>query len=197
MRPEDRERAQIEAATRVVDRTVAAARSSLDLEAAISDTLYHERRRLERAKHDARFKADSAFYQKLQRRLRHASDADLRHLLDQISRRFAAEIVGNFDDNVYKLSTTVVPTGLSLLLGAMTPKSFTSLSSLRRGLSDHMRIEGAVDHVRSLLDHGTLIVVPARPVKLERRPLGNCPCQVVSPDRSIWLPLPSARTVTL
>lgn len=172
MRPEDRERAQIEAATRVVDRTVAAARSSLDLEAAISDTLYHERRRLERAKHDARFKADSAFYQKLQRRLRHASDADLRHLLDQIPRRFAAEIVGNFDDNVYKLSTTVVPTGLSLLLGAMTPKSFTSLSSLRRGLSDHMRIEGAVDHVRSLLDHGTLIVVPTHSSHLDSIILG-------------------------
>ncbi len=172
MRPEDRERAQIEAATRVVDRTVAAARSSQDLEAAISDTLYHERRRLERAGSDARSKSDAAFYQKVQRRLRHASDADLRHLLDQIARRFAAEIVGNFDERVYKLSTTVVPTGLSLLLGAMTPKSLTSLSSLRRGLSDHMRLEGSVDHVRALLEHGTLIVVPTHSSHLDSIILG-------------------------
>nr|HMR08270.1 hypothetical protein [Polyangiaceae bacterium] len=49
MRREDRERAQIEAATRVVDRIVARAKTSDELEEVLSDTLYWERQRLDRA----------------------------------------------------------------------------------------------------------------------------------------------------
>lgn len=173
MRPEDRERAQIEAATRVVDRAVARARSSADLEALVSDTLYHERRRLERArKSDPRTDDDLAFCQKLQRGLKHASDADLRRMLDEIARRFAREIVGNFDERVYRLSTTVIPTGLSLLLSTMTPGRLLSLDALRTGLSDHIKLQGAVDHARGLLAHGTLIVVPTHSSHLDSIVLG-------------------------
>jgi glycerol-3-phosphate O-acyltransferase len=163
MRPEDRERAQLEASSRVVDRLVAQARTRAngDLEALVRDTLYHERRRLEKAhSDDARARADGAFYHRVQRRLRHASERDLRRLLDEIARRFAAEIVGNFDERVYKLSTTVIPAGLSALLGAVSPRKLASLSALRSGLSEHVQIQGAVEHARRLLDHGTLIVVP-------------------------------------
>lgn len=175
MRPEHRERARIEAATRVVDRLVASLRPPEDvgLEALVSDTLYHERRRLERERGgDPRIAEDSAFYAKVQRRLRHASARDLRELLDQIALRFASEIVGNFDQRVYKLSTTVVPTGLSLLLTAMSPGKLGSLGSLRHGLSDHVQIQGSVDHVRGLLDKGTLVVVPTHSSHLDSIVLG-------------------------
>ncbi len=173
MRPEDRERATIEAATRVVDRVVARAKSSDDLEAVLSDTLYNERRRLEREPAGrARTRSDQAFYQDLQRRLRHASKEDLRRLLDDVSRRFAREIVGSFDDRVYRLSTTVVPTGLSVLLGAMTPKKLRSLSGLRRGLSNHLQIQGALDHVRKLEKLGTVIVVPTHASHLDSLVIG-------------------------
>jgi glycerol-3-phosphate O-acyltransferase len=104
--------------------------------------------------------------------LRHASARDLRELLDQLALRFASEIVGNFDDRVYKLSTTVVPTGLSLLLSAMSPRKLTSPSSLRHGLSDHVRIQGAVEQTRRLLDKGTLVVVPTHSSHLDSIVLG-------------------------
>ena len=175
MRPEHRERARIEAATRVVDRHVASLRlpEEVGLEALVNDTLYHERRRLERERGgDARIAEDHAFYHRVQKRLRHASARDLRELLDQIALRFAAEIVGNFDDRVYKFSTTVIPTGLSVLLTAMSPGKLGSLSSLRRGLSDHVQIQGSVDHVRKLLDKGTLVVVPTHSSHLDSIVLG-------------------------
>jgi glycerol-3-phosphate O-acyltransferase len=175
MRPEDRERAQLEASSRVVDRLVAQARTRAngDLEALVRDTLYHERRRLEKAhSDDARARADGAFYHRVQRRLRHASERDLRRLLDEIARRFAAEIVGNFDERVYKLSTTVIPAGLSALLGAVSPRKLASLSALRSGLSEHVQIQGAVEHARRLLDHGTLIVVPTHSSHLDSIVLG-------------------------
>lgn len=175
MRPEHRERARIEAATRVVDRHVASLRPPEEegLEALVNDTLYHERRRLERERgSDPRIAEDQAFYQRVQKRLRHASARDLRELLDQIALRFASEIVGNFDDRVYKLSTTVVPTGLSVLLTAMSPGKLGSLGSLRHGLSDHVQIQGTVDHVRKLLDKGTLVVVPTHSSHLDSIVLG-------------------------
>ncbi|MBI3180275.1 MAG: 1-acyl-sn-glycerol-3-phosphate acyltransferase, partial [Deltaproteobacteria bacterium] len=175
MRPEHRERARIEAATRVVDRHVATLPppEEVGLEALVSDTLYHERRRLDRERGgDPRTAEDLAFYAKVQRRLRHASARDLREMLDQIALRFASEIVGNFDDRVYKLSTTVVPTGLSVLLTAMSPRKLGSLSSLRHGLSDHVQIQGASDHARKLLDKGTLVVVPTHSSHLDSIVLG-------------------------
>jgi glycerol-3-phosphate O-acyltransferase len=175
MRPEHRERARIESATRVVDRNVAALQGSEEagLEALVNDTLYHERRRLERENSsDPRIHDDIAFYQRVQKRLRHASARDLRELLDQIALRFASEIVGNFDDRVYKLSTTVVPAGLSVLLTAMSPGKLWSLRSLRHGLSDHVQIQGAVDHARGLLDRGTLVVVPTHSSHLDSIVLG-------------------------
>ncbi|HMR79129.1 MAG TPA: hypothetical protein PKD61_28685, partial [Polyangiaceae bacterium] len=90
MRREDRERAQIEAATRVVDRIVARAKTSDELEEVLSDTLYWERQRLDRERKDKkRIKQDVAFYQELGRKLRHASEPDLRDYLDRVARRFA------------------------------------------------------------------------------------------------------------
>jgi len=175
MRPEHRERARIEAATRVVDRCVATLKppEEAGLEALVNDTLYHERRRLERASSaDPRTQEDIAFYQRVQKRLRHASARDLRELLDQLALRFASEIVGNFNERVYKVSTTVVPTGLSVLLTAMSPGKLGSLRDLRHGLSDHVQIQGPVDQIRGLLDKGTVVVVPTHSSHLDSIVLG-------------------------
>lgn len=175
MRPEDRERAQVESSTRVVDHHVATAGKNPReyLEDLVGDTLYYERQRLEREpRGDARTRADTAFYHKVQRRLRHASNADLRELLEEIARRFAAEVVGNFDERVYKLTTTAVPAGLSVMLNAMSPRRSGSLSSLGAGLSGHIQTQGETDHVRDLLDRGTLVVVPTHSSHLDSIVLG-------------------------
>ncbi|MEZ4223918.1 MAG: 1-acyl-sn-glycerol-3-phosphate acyltransferase [Polyangiaceae bacterium] len=173
MRRQDRERAQIEAATRVVDRIVAKAKNQDDLEAVLSDTLYWERQRLERERKDKpRIKADIAFYQDMSRRMRHAAEHDQRALLDRIARRFAGEIVGSFDDRVYRVSTTAVPALLGLMLGATTPGRLRSLATMRRGLSDHVEVQGAIDRLKRLGKLGTLIVVPTHSSHLDSLVLG-------------------------
>ncbi len=173
MRREDRERAQIEAATRVVDRIVARAKTSDELEEVLSDTLYWERQRLDRERKDkSRIKEDVAFYQELGRKLRHASEPDLRDYLDRVARRFAGEIVGSFDDRVYRMSTTAVPAILSVMLRATTPDRLRSLSGMRRGLSDHVEVQGAVDKVKRLGKLGTMIVVPTHSSHLDSLVLG-------------------------
>ncbi len=173
MRRQDRERAQIEASTRVVDRLVAEAQTSDDLEAVLSDTLYWERRRLERERKDKpRIKSDIAFYQDLSKRLRHASEPDLRELLDRVARRFAGEIVGSFDDRVYRMSTTAVPALLGLMLSATTPGKLRSFSGMRRGLSDHVEVQGSIERLKRLGKQGTVIVVPTHSSHLDSLVLG-------------------------
>jgi glycerol-3-phosphate O-acyltransferase len=168
MRPEDRQRVQVEVVSRVVERYVKEAAGAGEgyLETLVSDTLYHERRRLEKDP-GRKARADSAFYDGIQRRLRHASEQDLRELLELAARRFVGEVVGNFDQRVYRFSTRVAPAGLWALLNAMSPSRVFSLGEPQRGLSNHVRLDGEVEHVKHLLHRGTLIVVPTHSSNLD------------------------------
>ncbi|MCA9672208.1 MAG: 1-acyl-sn-glycerol-3-phosphate acyltransferase [Myxococcales bacterium] len=174
MRPEDRDRIQVEVVSRIVENHMKRARSAPEgyLETLVNDTLYHEQQRLKRESSSKRVRDDKSFYGGIKRRMRHASDHDLRGLIDEMSRHFVREVVGNFDDRVYKLSTSVIPTGLSLLLNAQSPARLFSLENLRDGLADHLIVQGEVDHVRGLLDHGTLVVVPTHSSNLDSPLLG-------------------------
>ena len=175
MRPEDRQRIQDDVVTRVVERHVTRARAASDslLEMLIHDTLYHERLRLERD--DPRrpaVRADSTFYQEIRRQLRHASAADLQTILERLARHFVAGVAGNFDERIYRLSTRVLPIGLTVLLSAMSPRRLLELRAIRAGLPQHIRTQGAVEDVRALLDHGTLVVVPTHVSNLDSLLLG-------------------------
>ena len=173
MRPEDRERIQVEVVSRVVERHVKRAQASPEgfLETLVNDTIYNERRRLER-EDPAKAKGDQAFYGKIRKRMAHASERDLRRLLEQLARRFAAEVVGNFDERVYNGVTRAVPMGLWALLNAMSPTRLFSLDSFRRGLAEHLTLEGSTEHVKGLLDKGTLVVVPTHSSNLDSILLG-------------------------
>lgn len=175
MRPEDRERIQIEVVHRVVDRYVGQASDAPGgyLQTVVNDTIYHERRRLDSANpRSARTKRDIGFCQDLQRRLRTASETTQRILVEQIVRRFVAEVVGNFDDRVYRLTTTLIPHGLSVLLHAMNPQHLLNPRGLTTRLNDRLRVQGEHEHVRRLAEQGTVIVVPTHSSNLDSIILG-------------------------
>ncbi len=173
MRREDRERIQVEVVSRVVQRAVAKARTEPEgyLETLVHDTLYHERRRLETAPARSA-RPEQAFYDRVHKQLRHASKQDLRDLVERLARRFVAEVVGNFDERVYRLSTGLVPTGLWGLLRATSPRRMLSFGGFKRGLAEHLVIQGEVEHVRGLLRHGTLVVAPTHSSNLDSLLLG-------------------------
>ncbi|MGE0321269.1 MAG: 1-acyl-sn-glycerol-3-phosphate acyltransferase [Polyangiaceae bacterium] len=172
MRPEDRERIQLEVTSRVLERHMARSASGPDyLETLINDTIYNERRRLER---DPPKGDEASFYAGLAKRLPKASQVELKHMLEEMLRRFVAEVVGNFDERVYRLSTSVVPTGLSLLLKASSaagPRDLLSLDGISV-VRDHIELQGEVDHVKRLLGKGTLMVVPTHSSHLDSIVLG-------------------------
>ncbi|MCK5797634.1 MAG: hypothetical protein KAI47_10650, partial [Deltaproteobacteria bacterium] len=175
MRPEDRERIQVEVAQRVVDRSMKRAKGASEgfLQTLVNDTIYHELRRLDRENpRKALTKAQRAYYLGVRRKLVDAADTNQRQLLDEMAHRFVSEVVGNFDQRVYRLSTTLIPTGLSVLFNAMSPTRLLKLDRFRRGLADHLIIQGPTEHVRSLLDKGTLVVVPTHSSNLDSILLG-------------------------
>lgn len=173
MRPDDRERIQVEVVSRVVERHIARARTVADgyLETLVNDTLYHERRRLERENPGA-VRAEARFYESVLKQMQHASERDLRELLEQLARRFASEVVGNFNPRVYRLATSAIPGGLWMLLNAMSPGRLFSLDGLRRGLAEHLELWGEVDHLRAVAERGTLVFVPTHSSNLDSILLG-------------------------
>lgn len=168
MRPKDRERIQVEVASRVVDGHVDRARNAPEgyLETLVNDTIYYERQRLEKA-HDGKSRGEAAYYDTVLKRMQRASDRDLRQLLEELATRFVAEVVGNFDDRVYGLATRAIPAGMWALLNAMSPMRMLSLEGLRFGAARYFRLEGAVEHVKELLQRGTLVVVPTHSSNLD------------------------------
>ena len=171
MRPEDRERIQVEVVSRIVEQHVSRAGSATEgyLETIVNDTLYHERRRLEK---DHSRGGEGGFYEDILKRMQHASERDLRKLLEKLARRFAGEVVGNFDKRVYAAATTAIPGGLWALLNAMSPSRLFSLQGMKRGLAEHLELWGEVDALKAVADRGTLVFVPTHSSNLDSILLG-------------------------
>ncbi len=175
MRREDQERALVEVTSRVVDSFVQAATDREGyLEGVLSDTLYHEGLRLEKADpSDPATKAYKAVYSQARRELGSASSSRQKAMLTEITRQFAEEVVGNFDERVYRVATRALPHGLSALLKGASVRRVANMEILfRRGLQEYVSVEGEVDHVKALLNRGTLLVTPTHSSNLDSPVLG-------------------------
>ncbi len=165
MKPKDKERVLVEVTQRVLDKWSADPETS---EQALFDTLYFERQRLETEKDRRLARKQSAFYDEIQSKALHSGPTQHRDLLRRVIRFFADEVVGHFDERVYKLSTKAVPVGLDLLLNAMSPmklfrRGFASLGSLDQQLV----IEGHTESLQKVAKLGTTILVPTHSSNLD------------------------------
>ena len=169
MKPQDKDRVLVEVTQRVLERW---ARGPEETERALFETIYHERRRLETARGGNSATRQMAFYDDVHRKALRAGPDEHRRLLQRIIESFAREVLGHFDERVYKLATRVVPTGLSLLLNTLSPLRMLETMQGSRGLVDQLVIGGKVDAARSLLERGTLILVPTHSSNLDSILLG-------------------------
>ncbi len=162
VRPEDRERVEVEVVSRVMERL---GRDPASIERALFDTLYEERRRLETD--PAASPADAAFYDAIHAQAVRADPERQREILREVVWAFTREVSGRFDPTVYLLATKVVPPALDVLLNTMSPMRL--LGSLPGGarLDDQVHILGEVERLKALARIGTIVMVPTHASNLD------------------------------
>lgn len=172
MRREDQERALEEVIGRVTAEALEG--GSNRLEAAIADTIYHERQRLSKQRPTAERARELARWDRMRSQLLAGSDATRRALLREIVEGFAREVLGNFDPKVHALATRAVPVGLAALLHATSPRKLLRWRPGRGTavLHEHVVVDGELEHIRALRGKGTLICTPTHSSNLDSIILG-------------------------
>ncbi len=143
----------------VAGRVVRAARDPLLL---LNDAAYNEIKRLEA--HPGKERGEYMRFRELARTVGRMSEADRVSRLDELARRYARDVAGNFNPRVFSLSTKVLPRALTLLLA---PKDFSLAEEGARLLQRHLITQGPVDTLRSLAQKGTLVFVPTHSSNLD------------------------------
>lgn len=169
MRKEDQERIVSE----LVARLARAHDDGPRLRETLEDSLYFERKRLDadRGKSPAHAR-DVQFWDDIRERLRRRSGSAPEALLRDVLRFYAEEIRGNFDPRVYELVTRFVPTGLGMMLTAVSPlRLIKRLPDLPK-LEDRIQVQGEIEHLRQLHERGTVMLVPTHGSNLDSPVVG-------------------------
>ena len=123
------------------DKITQASNKKIPLETIISDTIYHERRRLSSEKKKKSVIRATQYWKKIGKKISGTSaEQEKQEILKEIINIFLTEILGNFDPKVYKFTTKVLPISLSVLLNAFSPKIWFSHFPKLPDLSDRLLI---------------------------------------------------------
>lgn len=133
----------------------------------INDTIYHERSRLRHVTDDEHADADQAFQARLRHELGHASEERQRELVREIITRYVGEITGHFDPRVYSFTTRVLPYGLSAIMQGFSLRSLSRELQGPSHIDEHLLLEGEVEALVQLADHGTIVLVPTHTSNLD------------------------------
>ena len=117
---EDRERVQIEVVSRVTEGVFSSSKD-MPLENLLNDTLYRERKRLEREPASAQRTYDLQFWNDVGKnwpvRRKRAAKA-----LATNDGRYTAEVMGQFNELFYEWTTALAPAGLAAILNGLSPR---------------------------------------------------------------------------
>lgn len=134
----------------------------------IASTVYMERARIKEESWKVDPPNDRIFWKKISSKLfnkafeKDEKDAKLvvNDLLSRIIHRYSTEIVGTFKISTFKFARRFLTLFFSRLLNAAANKNWARLFGRKYSLYDKLKLFGELDTVRSLFDHGTVIVVP-------------------------------------
>jgi glycerol-3-phosphate O-acyltransferase len=174
----DRDAILADVERRVLAGRLAAAERSPDasLEYVLNEIAFSEIKRLESSSGKAAAK-QLARWRELAGRLGRVSPAEHRAELERLIAYYARDIVGNFDPRVYRFANDVMPPALSFLFAPMSGLGLGHGSLAERwrtlgGLTERVRVEGAVDAARAACERGTLIVAPTHSSHMDSVLLG-------------------------
>lgn len=162
MQPDHQDRIVSEVVGRIHSRLVAEGAQAV--ERALADGAYFERQRLEKEAPSPERDVELEMWRAVQAGIVKGSADGQRELLYRVTRAHAQEIVGNFSQRVYDLSTTMVPRALNFMLSASDPKGLAKRMIRNRGklpsLDDNLKIQGRTESLKRLAKQGTVVLVP-------------------------------------
>lgn len=134
----------------------------------IETTLFREKQRIKRNPWAADPEDEADFLALVKARLLGISnngneqkiDETLDSILEQIVFRYADEIAGNFKKSRYRFARSFVTFGFARLLNAFRARGFWSIFSTQYTLQDKINITGETEHLRTLAQKGTIVMVP-------------------------------------
>jgi glycerol-3-phosphate O-acyltransferase len=140
----------------IVDEVVARASASVkDPLLLLNDAAYHETRRL-----GTRGGAELAEWRALAGALGRMSESEQRRKLEELARKYAWDIAGNFDPRVYKFASKAAAPIIGVLLSPRTTLRGLHHSFDLTSLDGRIDIQGPREHIRRLSRIGTVIHVP-------------------------------------
>ncbi|MCX2743600.1 1-acyl-sn-glycerol-3-phosphate acyltransferase [Mangrovivirga sp. M17] len=134
----------------------------------LETTLYREKLRVKRNPWKVDPPDDAEFWAGLRSELASitgnpddpAIDDKLDELLKTIISRYANEILSKFKPSSYRFARSFVKTGFTRLLNATHVKGWSALWSKKYTLNDQLHIVGETEHIRTLAQKGTIVLLP-------------------------------------
>ncbi len=160
-----------EVVRRVTERVFARA-DAVQLEEVVHETIYTEQLRLDRGGDAPRASADREFVTELRRDLACSNEVRRRSLVVAIVERYTKEITGHFDPRVYSVATRALPTALGALFHGLTPSALAT-RPLHLSVDDRVLVEGELEALRSLVELGTVVLVPSHVSNLDSVLVGH------------------------
>ena len=137
------------------------------LEYVLNEAAYFEMSRLERSKKKRHLEQYKYWHNLALAVGRNAEDENA-DMLASLVKRYADDIVGQFNPVAFRVATTVVPVGLNALFNAQSLRVIRQFQKL----TDKIRIEGDLDRLRSLAQRGTLLFVPTHSSHMDSALIG-------------------------
>lgn len=135
-----------------------------EIELLLSQALYSEKSRLKKNRGNwftkPRLNRDRELWNRIQvGLLSNPAKTDREGLLGQVITHYSEEIGGRFDPGVYRFATRVVPVGFNWMLNAASVRRFLPWK-MTEDVSEKLKIEGEIDHLKKLSKIGTVLLVP-------------------------------------
>jgi len=131
----------------------------------LASTIYHEKIRVRTNPWKVDPGNEINYWRKLESELQHSrSQADKEQLQEDILRRiinrYSEEIVGNFNPGSFRFARKFLTAFFKRLLNTAASRNYRRLWGNKHQLYERLLVQGKVEEIRSLMDKGTVVIVP-------------------------------------
>ncbi|MFN0174531.1 MAG: 1-acyl-sn-glycerol-3-phosphate acyltransferase [Saprospiraceae bacterium] len=164
-----------------------ASKHKKDLSDVLVKTIYQERIRIKEDPWKVDPPNDRSFWNRISKRLiKKSLDRDSveareesEQILRKIIHRYSEEIVGTFQVKTFRFAQRFLTAFFNRIFNAAVGRSLRAMFRGKRNLFERLNIVGDVETVRSLFDHGTVVVVPTHNSNLDSILVGYAMDQIM------------------